>query len=646
MSALPLLPISTGASPNDGSGDTLRAAMTKVNANFATLATLNRADDYAQLRATAGIPGGMISTLGLETAWDGLGARMAWNAAATAVDDNLTTIKPTGQVGAGRWQAVNQNAALIQYLLDDAEAQVQSIKDRFAQRLYVSDFWKAIDADDTGSITRCFAAARITGGTMVFGRPNRPYVCAGWDISGQATAPVIIDGNSCELVPASTAQSAVITCDNSGVPVSGFAGPATIFRHLNVSGLLVGSSTKGDIDYAVYINGGNPIWYNCGFFAAKVACYYTYYGQYSKFFECQFSIAQTTAQSVCMQIDGGDTSRSSNEIVMVACDCSTGSNLLSIKGGLNIRIFGLHLQNQTKFLDGSGVDQATGALLLGATAAGMGATGVRLYSAYFEVNDTADIVNGLSIGTRIHDATFASTAKITSSTCYDLGLIDCFSYVTMNCTINHPPTNADTASLTFDNNNFIPALNLVHPGPTYVSGQSAAVGLSYNQNMLQSCGATDLGRLASAVPSWSGARPAVAKGTTTNLFQLTLQAPASSVHRAFAGKLHLDLIDDTASTTQFGYGAHVGQTFDIFITCNNTGVPQVAIHQDAAGTDTGLNPGYQAPGVATIAGTVSGDTVVFTMSFPGAGTSGGTAQACAFYRLDGVGINSFYMTPL
>ncbi|HEV2673375.1 MAG TPA: hypothetical protein VGV37_02470 [Aliidongia sp.] len=583
----------------------------------------------------------LLSPVANPTVIDLTGRRLTNVAAAQVSSDGATLADVIGQVqGIGAGTAAPYIGTGVGAILRSMLSKIQEIE------ISVGDYLEPTDPDDTNAILKAYVEARRVGGKMVFPRRAGPYVCAGWDISGQATENIIVEGNDCLLVPASATQRAVITCDNSLV---GFAGPAILFRNVYVTGSLVGSSTPGgDIPYAVYVNGGNPHWENSGFFNGQVASYFGYYCQYSEWYSCQFSGAVHSGSSIGLATDGGDTGSSSNELLLVNCWYSSNSNNGWFKGGLNIRMFGGHIQDQRSFMVG-GVDQSTGALVLDVSSGGMAVTGLHAYSLYFEVNQTADVVNLLSEGFRLHDATFAAGLApaniIKTSNCYDFGLIDCKAFTNMNCTITHPAGSGDTSSLTLRGNNFVPTLNLTHAGPGYISGSNAAVGVSYNQNMLQSCGGAKLGAfMASVIPGWGGVKGAIAKGVTTTLFELVMLGLTPAAKRITAFKLHLDLIDDSSATSNFGYGAHVGQTVDVFITCNNSGLPQVFLHNDQAGTDLGVNPGFEAPGVSTVTAAVSGNAVIFSINFPGAGTTG-TPQASVFYRLEGVGNNSFYINP-
>lgn len=66
---------------------------------------LQTAQTAAQLRMLSGVSGMAIMLQGIATASDGLGGIFAWNADATAPDDNLNTLVPFGSVP-GAWLRV------------------------------------------------------------------------------------------------------------------------------------------------------------------------------------------------------------------------------------------------------------------------------------------------------------------------------------------------------------------------------------------------------------------------------------------------------------------------------------------------------------------------------------------------------------
>lgn len=529
-------------------------------------------------------------------------------------------------------------ASAINFTQTGTGAVTRTVLAKLQERLSVADYYLVSDPDDTASILRAFAAIKLTGGTMEFPRRAAPYVCSGWDISGTCPYPVLVEGNGATIIPATVGQNAILSWDNHLLS-GGYAGSNMRFRNLNLYGRVAGSSSSGDVNYCLYGNGGGSVFDNVSFAYGIIAGFYGFYAQYCEFYGCLFSACAANGASTGCLFDGNTASFATNEIIMVRPRFFSNANHLWIKGGMQ---YGIH---RPTFQAQLAVSGAGGALVLSADGSGYYPVGVHVHDPYFEVNQTRDIYNSGSQGARIYGATFASNAQILTNNCYDLGFIDCIAYAAMACNINHPSGNADTASLTFENNNWIPTLGLAHNGPTQIAGQSAASGLSYNLNILQSVGVNDNGVLAAAVPAWSGAKAAVAKATTTPIFSITLDTAGDLKRRAVVLKLHLDLIDDSSPDTQFGYGAHVGQTTNVFITCNNSGTPQVFTAADQAGTDLGVSPSFQAPGVSTVTTAVSGNTITFSINFPGAGT-GGTPQACAFYRLEGVGINPFYLSQL
>jgi hypothetical protein len=313
--------------------------------------------------------------------------------------------------------------------------------------------------NNTATVQAVFNMMKTTGvgGTMLF-------PCGDWafylDISGITNAPVTIDGQGSTFRPftSSPTNSTIVFADNSG---SGYFNTNVIFRRCTFIARTYGSSSTGDLNYAVYHKYASSKFYDSDFEYGKTASFYCLYGQYTEFWSCSFdSSANSTTSAGCL-LDSNTVSAASNEVNFNRCKFFSNSIGAWTKGTIAVRFRDCTFQGQ--------VAGAAGALILDQDGSGSSTQDTIIDGCWFEANNTTNHIKEVA-GSKtrlVNCQTFASggTNAIAFAHCNDLVVLGLEDYdLSLAVTINHPGGNTDTTRLTWHGNNITPTVSVNHAG--------------------------------------------------------------------------------------------------------------------------------------------------------------------------------------
>jgi len=538
----------------------------------------------------------------------------------------------------GASTSLSVNASSVLYNEGSTGAVDRNVEVKLQEFVSVKDFGAVGDGvvDDTAAIQNAYNAIKTTGGTLIF--PSGTYNFY-LDISGAYVAEVNFVGFGqviCRPYTLSPTQSCIIYADNN----PGDATPGAMnfcnvnFTNMTFSARITGSSSLGDVDYAVNLTYGASRFSSCNFEYGKVASFYSLFGQYNEFQYCSFAASTYSSTSVGCWLNSNDTNESANENTFIRCRFNTNSIGLQINGGLGNRLYACQIQNNIEK-----------GIYLDADSTGFGNVGTIISGCYFEqLSYPYDLYIGTVENLLVEGCEFVSSGvQIYSTTCNSLSFIGNNSYAGTTVNINESLGSTGNSALTWlgNNNNF--TLNLVnqllHAGPTYLNIDQAANVPALKQNGQLSYGAQQV-----FIPDWSGFHASTLKGVTTPIFSLTQQTVVGGNLRVALFTLELWTWDDT-NATPYGYSGH-SQKYTCFIS-NNGGSITASVTPESNGTDVGISTAFQAPGPITVTASVSGQAITFSAAWSGTGTgvASMTQQGIA-YNLRGAGTNAFYLTRL
>jgi hypothetical protein len=380
--------------------------------------------------------------------------------------------------------------------------------------------------------------------------------------------------------------------------------------------------------------------YDCSFQYGVNAGFYSLYGQYNEFYSCTFASCVTGSVSTGCLLDSNTVAEAANENTFFRCKFNTNKNGLVIKGGLNNRIYACQFQNTQ-------AGGQYGALGLDADSTGFGSDGTLISGCYFEIN-SGDVTIGVSANALFEGNMFLP-GYITSQTCYNLSFVGNTVYgVGTIVDLNHPAGNADIAALTWIGNNFEANTDgIIHAGPSYFSINNAYVGIERNDNVLFTTNQTEANTGTDLLigPQY-GFKGNIARTVVTDIFSITQQTYTSSYARYSAFEVVVNAVNDDVSSTSFGYASRI-EKFNVFITNNTTGAPQVYIATLSGGSDIGINTAFAAIGAMTLTATVAGEVITFKLVYSGTGTNPTTlASINAAYTINYTGANQVIFTRL
>ena len=490
-------------------------------------------------------------------------------------------------------------------------------------------------ADSSTAIQNAYNSIKATGGTLIF--PSGTYNFY-LDISGAYVAEINFVGQGqviCRPYTSSPTQSCVIYANNNPSATPGAMNVCNVnFTNMTFSGRIPGSSSTGDVNYAVNLTYGASHFTSCNFQYGKIAGFYSLYGQYNEFEYCSFISNTYSATTVGCWLNSNGVNESANENTFVRCQFNTNSIGLQINGGLNNRLYACQIQNNS----------AKG-IYLDADSTGFGNVGTIISGCFFEqISYPYDLYLGVVLGLLVEGCDFVSAGtQIYTTNCFSLSFIGNNSYSGTTVNINESVGSTGSSALTWLGNSGSFTLNLVnqllHAGPTYLNIDQAANVPALKQNGQLSYGVQQV-----FIPDWSGFHAATLKGVTTPIFSLTQQTVVGGNLRVALFTLELWSWDDTNSTP-YGYSGH-SQKYTCFIS-NNGGSITASVTAESSGTDVGISTAFQAPGPITVTASVAGQAITFSAAWSGTGTgvASMTQQGIA-YNLRGAGTNAFYLTRL
>ena len=495
-------------------------------------------------------------------------------------------------------------------------------------------------ADSTTAIQNAWNALKTTGGTLLF--PSGTYNFY-LDISGTSFTNVVNfvgEGTViCRPYTSTPTQSCVIYANNNpGDATSGFMKSVFVtFSNMTFTGRIPGSTSTGDVNYAVNLTYSSAHFDSCHFQYGKIASFYSLFGQYNEFSYCWFESSLATSSSVGCWLNSNGVNEAANENTFIRCHFVNNSIGLQINGGICNRLYGCQIQ----------INQQKG-VYLDADSTGFGNEGTLISGCYFEqATYPYDLYIGVSVGLLVEGSSFISTGtQIYSTNSLYLNFVGNTSYSGTTANFNHPSSATNIASVTWiGNQNFTVNLvnQLLHNGPTYSNVDNPNVNLV--DNLVQYGQAEPAGVQTVYIPDWAGVKANVAKSTTTPIFSITQQTVIGGSLRVAVFTLEIKSWDDYNSGSQFGYSGHA-QKYTCYIG-NTNGTITASVTAESTGTDYGVNTSLQAPGPITITSSVVGQVITFSANWAGTGSqvSSMTTQAIG-YVLKGQGTNAFYLTRL
>lgn len=487
--------------------------------------------------------------------------------------------------------------------------------------------------DDSIAINAaCSAIEAVGGGTL-----NFPFDIYSFYLDrSNKNKFLLFKGNFSTFRPAdSRLQPAIVYCDNSGAS-GGFQHTYTQWDHCFFD-------AQNTSDYCVQLTSSCADFRFCNFSNAKVAGFRGVYAQYCRFESPVFGSNNFSATTWGCYLTGPDGAHRSNEVWFERPQFLSNANGLYLGGCEKTRVSNGQFQD-TKA-------GGTAALQVHTDLAGNSSRATDIVGCWFEINQVPAILIGTAEGTNIERNFLVGTPTmpciVQSVTSYDLRFTHNSQLSNTTVTFAHPGPNTDTASVTIDGGNIWPVLNLDHAGPTIVYGKAPATGMRRSENLLMTTGQTDSNSVPIVfVSDWNGAKTSVPKNTPTPLFQINQKAYNTPAYRVALLNVELRTWDNTNASSQFGYSGHV-QQFEVFISDNNTGAPQISIAPVSNGIDLGISTSWQAPGPLTLTAAAANDTVTFSASWAGVGNGIASTNSQTFtYMLRGAATNSLYMTRL
>jgi len=502
-------------------------------------------------------------------------------------------------------------------------------------------------ADNSQIIQSLFNMTQSTGGKISFpGGDWSLYL----DISARgndATASVIIEGNGATFrcFTPKPEHSCVIYADNSKGSDK-FLGSNVQFNDCNFVGRRFGSDTHGDVDYAVFFNGTAAAFYGCSFQYALVAGFYSMFGQYNEFWSCEFGSCTATPKSTGCVLDSRSATASTNEVLFERCKFFVCSNFLTLFGCFSTRIRDSTFQGSIR---GGG-----GGIILEADATGQGTVGTIIDGCWFEINASSHIVGRVCQGTRIHGNSFFSSGGVNAvrfDFCFDLEVSNNIAYTPIEFLVNHPAGDTMKSSVIWQGNNFVPALNLDHAGPTCISLDSPAAGVRRNDNMLITTGQSGPQGMPLVQADLCGFRTLVPRRSETLLFRLNFDSdsPAEYLQTLFV-EIQLSAWQDTDQTNSYGACA-AAQRFHAFVT-NAGGTLRAFVESAQAPTAFGADPTMRSLGALSLFAAAKaaesgrhGGSVSFSISYDPTGRDlASVTTATVAYRLAAASCGGFTMT--
>ena len=359
-----------------------------------------------------------------------------------------------------------------------------------------------IGAANSRIMQAVFAMVAATGGTIEFPHGDWSFHL---DISG-INNTVIIEGNGSTFrtfnpaAPGGASESsavagtAVVHGDNTS---RSWLDSNVTFRNCDFTAVAYSphpnGANPGDAAYCVELHGTTARFWNCSFSYGRKAAFYAHFGQYTEFWSCRFAAAVASRDSAGCILDSRGLASSSNEVLFSRCKFFSNSNGLVLKGTQLTRIRDCTIQDTRA--------TGRGGIVLEADATGSFCGATLITGCWFEMNAVPHILGLGHVGTIIRDNVFWPTqrapARQTSvlqfgtstapNPCYDLKIVD-NSWLgggDVTVSIVHPPTNRDTAALTWRGNGsgrggpLLPtSLVLTHDGPTYIDGPNYGSSLS------------------------------------------------------------------------------------------------------------------------------------------------------------------------
>lgn len=303
-------------------------------------------------------------------------------------------------------------------------------------------------ADDSIPMQTTIDVVAAAGGTAVF--PHGRYR-GHMDLTGISRL-VTIQANWSTFLPASAAQSEIVRCDHSGDPER-FQSSFVTFREAFFSAAF-NSATR--INHCVNFNGSAAKFYDSYFYDAALSCFLGYYAQYSEFWSCEFFGA------IGAHLLGAGPPDASNEVLFDRCKfLSCTAYGVRVQGGFTNRLRACTFQGMQP--------GSVAAIALDADDTGFFATNTYIEGGWFEQNQCRHIYGRGADGVVIDKCSFYASGglnEIEFNHCYNLRVTNNSAYAPMTNRISHPHGNADTARLTFRGNNWVPILDLEHPGET------------------------------------------------------------------------------------------------------------------------------------------------------------------------------------
>lgn len=424
--------------------------------------------------------------------------------------------------------------------------------------------------------------------------------------------------------PFSASQSEVFYCKKSATypTVSGqFSRLNVIFEDVNISAKLLSATSDSDplghTDYGVNFICTSATWIRSTWQYGKIASYRGYFHQYGVFYDCTPAASVFNDSCAGMLLDSNTSNEASNENRFYGLKLFSNKNGLVIKGGFKNRIIMPTIQD--------GRLGGIGGIVVTSDSSGFGAEGTEITGIYSEINNGIPCVHiGAAPNTVINGCELVSAGEYIYSThCYNLTLNDVNAYNSGAITINHPSGNVDTASITVRGGNVKPTLAIEHNGPSAIDIEQPSIRHCQKKNLTGFTGKKIRNNVPVTAIDYNGVATTVAKGVSTTLLQLKLDAFPTSAYRTLVGKIELKAFDDSDDTNTWGYSGRI-QSYSIFISTNGDGTPKVFLSADAGGVDLGISTGFMAIGNIDLLSSVVGDTITINATWSGSGSAVGS----------------------
>lgn len=313
--------------------------------------------------------------------------------------------------------------------------------------------------DNSAVVQSVYGMMATVGGTMLFQPGDYSFY---WDASGIGHSQVYVEGQGCTFRPYSSTptNSCVVYANNSG---TAYSDTYVRFRNVNFSACLFSAQTTPVVNYCVYHNYACSRFYNCHLSYAKVANFYSMFGQYGEFLDCRLDVASFSASSAGCILDSNSLAASTNEVNFHRCEFFSNSIGIWLKGAQKTRLLNCTIQGNS--ING---------ILLDADSTSSQTGGTDLIGCWWELNAGSCIAETLAFNTNVLDgmfwATGGDTPTITFAHCSGVSFIGNQFPGGGSVTINHPSGNTDCASIIWRGNmhgtvgDVIPTLNIAHPG--------------------------------------------------------------------------------------------------------------------------------------------------------------------------------------